>query len=81
MRIVLDTNVLFAGLYSRNGASYQLVKMAIDGKLDYAISQLVALEYEAKERFSNNDFKYQPQPAWRFRQKARAGSKIGTTVN
>lgn len=46
MRTVLDTNVLVAALYSKRGASYQLLKAALSGQLPIAISPLVALEYE-----------------------------------
>ena len=48
MLVVLDTNVLISGLYSKRGASYQLLKAAISGELSYAISPLIALEYEGK---------------------------------
>jgi len=37
---------MVAGLYSRRGPSYQLIKAAISGKLPIAVSPLVALEYE-----------------------------------
>jgi putative PIN family toxin of toxin-antitoxin system len=46
MKAVLDTNVVVAALYSRRGASYQLVKAALSGQLSIAISPLLALEYE-----------------------------------
>jgi len=46
MSVVLDTNILVAGLYSRRGASYQLIKAAISGELSIAISPLIAFEYE-----------------------------------
>jgi len=48
MRVTLDTNVVIAGLYSRNGASYQLLKMVIMGELDYALTPLLVFEYEGK---------------------------------
>ena len=48
MKIVFDTNVIISGLYSKRGASYQLLKAALSGKLAFAISPLVALEYEGK---------------------------------
>ena len=48
MLVVLDTNVIISGLYSRRGASYQLLRAAISGDLSYAISPLVAFEYEGK---------------------------------
>lgn len=46
MRVVLDTNIIIAGLYSKRGASYQLLKAAISGDLSFAVSPLVAFEYE-----------------------------------
>ena len=48
MRIVIDTNVVIAGLYSRRGASFQIIKAALKGDIDYAISPLIALEYIGK---------------------------------
>ena len=48
MKIVFDTNVIISGLYSKRGASYQLLKAALSGKLSFAISPFVALEYEGK---------------------------------
>ncbi len=44
----MDTNVIISGLYSKRGASYQLLRAAISGDLAYAVSPLVALEYEGK---------------------------------
>lgn len=46
MKAVFDTNVIISGLYSKKGASYQLLRAAIAGELSFAISPLVALEYE-----------------------------------
>ncbi len=46
MRVVLDTNIIIAGLYSKRGASYQLLKAAIYGDLSFAVSPLIAFEYE-----------------------------------
>ena len=46
MNIVLDSNIIVAGLYSKRGASYQLIKVALSGELSIAISPLVAFEYE-----------------------------------
>lgn len=48
MRIVIDTNVVIAGLYSRRGASFQILKAALRGVIDYAVSPLIALEYIGK---------------------------------
>jgi putative PIN family toxin of toxin-antitoxin system len=44
---VLDTNVLVAALWSRDGASFLLLQDAIKGSLPIAISVALALEYEA----------------------------------
>jgi putative PIN family toxin of toxin-antitoxin system len=44
--IVLDTNVLVAGLFSRRGASFWLLERIVDGRLSIAISVALALEYE-----------------------------------
>ena len=46
MMVVLDTNVIISALYSKNGASYQLLRDAISGNLRYALSPLLILEYE-----------------------------------
>jgi putative PIN family toxin of toxin-antitoxin system len=46
MKAVLDTNIIVAGLYSKRGASYYLMKAALSGELSFAVSPLVALEYE-----------------------------------
>jgi putative PIN family toxin of toxin-antitoxin system len=46
MKVVLDTNIIIAGLYSKRGASYQLLKGALSGGLLVAVSPLLALEYE-----------------------------------
>jgi len=47
MQVVLDSNILVAGFYSKRGASYQLIRGALTGELPFAVSPLVALEYEA----------------------------------
>jgi putative PIN family toxin of toxin-antitoxin system len=46
MIAVLDTNVIISALYSKKGASYQLLRGAISGTLRYALSPLLILEYE-----------------------------------
>jgi putative PIN family toxin of toxin-antitoxin system len=46
MLVVLDTNVIISALYSKNGASYQLLRGAIAGNLRYVLSPLLVLEYE-----------------------------------
>jgi len=44
--IILDTNVLFAGLYSATGASYQILKLINDEKIRPVISTTLLFEYE-----------------------------------
>jgi len=48
MKVVLDTNIIISGLYSKRGASYQLLRAAVSGELTVVISPLVAFEYEGK---------------------------------
>lgn len=45
-RIVLDTNVLYAGLYSSKGASFRVLKAIEEGKLQIVISPTLLFEYE-----------------------------------
>jgi len=45
-RIVLDTNVLYAGLYSSKGASFKVLKAIDEGKLQIVISTTLLFEYE-----------------------------------
>ncbi len=45
-RIVLDTNVLYAGLYSASGKSYQLLRAIDAGRVRIALSTPLLFEYE-----------------------------------
>ena len=45
-QIILDTNILFAALYSTKGASYKLVSLIDSGKFDIHLSVPLVLEYE-----------------------------------
>jgi len=45
-KIVMDTSVLFAGLYSSRGASYQLLRLLDDRKIITVISTSLLFEYE-----------------------------------
>jgi predicted nucleic acid-binding protein len=45
-RVVLDTNVLVAGLRSRRGASFRLLTEVGRGKFEIALSVPLVLEYE-----------------------------------
>jgi putative PIN family toxin of toxin-antitoxin system len=45
--LVFDTNIWVAALTSRNGASFQLLVQATEGKLRFAVSVALVLEYES----------------------------------
>jgi len=45
-RIVLDTNVLYAGLYSATGASYQILRLIERGQVTPVLSTALVFEYE-----------------------------------
>lgn len=45
-KIVVDTNVLFAGLYSSTGASHQIFRLIDNGRLKPVISVPLLFEYE-----------------------------------
>jgi putative PIN family toxin of toxin-antitoxin system len=47
MKVVLDTDVLVAGLRSPSGASAALLQRVLRGKLSILVSVALALEYEA----------------------------------
>ena len=44
--IILDTNVLHAGLYSSRGASYQILRYIEKGKIKTVLSTALLFEYE-----------------------------------
>lgn len=46
VRIILDTNVLYAGLYSSQGASYKILEAIEEGKLQTVLSITLLFEYE-----------------------------------
>ncbi len=46
MKIVLDTNVLYAGLYSSVGASFKILKAIVDKKIRIVLSTTLLFEYE-----------------------------------
>ena len=45
-RAVIDTNVLYAGLYSATGASYQILRMVQQGAITPLLSTTLLFEYE-----------------------------------
>ena len=44
--IILDTNILFAGLYSSTGASFQILRLIDEGRIRPIISTPLLFEYE-----------------------------------
>ena len=46
MRVVLDTTVLVAGLRSRNGASFALLRLLREGRWTLVLSNTALAEYE-----------------------------------
>ena len=47
IRVVIDTNILYAALFSVNGASYQLLRLVRSGLVRPCLSVTLAMEYEA----------------------------------
>ncbi len=45
-RIILDTNVLYAGLYSSKGASFRILRAIDEGRLRIVLSTALLFEYE-----------------------------------
>ncbi len=45
-RVILDTNVLYAGLYSSKGASFKILRAIDEGKLRIVLSTALLFEYE-----------------------------------
>lgn len=43
---MLDTNILFAGLYSKNGASHQILRAMTQHKIEPILSVALLFEYE-----------------------------------
>lgn len=46
IQIVLDTNIIFAGLYSTFGASFQVLRALTVGKIQPVLSVALVFEYE-----------------------------------
>jgi putative PIN family toxin of toxin-antitoxin system len=44
--VIMDTNVLFAGLYSSTGASFQILRLIDEGRIKPIISTPLLFEYE-----------------------------------
>jgi len=45
-KIIIDTNVLFAGLYSASGASYKLLGLLVSSDFEITLSTPLLFEYE-----------------------------------
>jgi putative PIN family toxin of toxin-antitoxin system len=45
-RIILDTNVLYAGLYSSQGASFRILRAIDEGRFGIVLSTALLFEYE-----------------------------------
>ena len=45
-KIILDTNVLYAGLFSSTGASYQILRAIERGQIQIVLSTTLLFEYE-----------------------------------
>ena len=46
MNVIVDTNVLYAGLYSSYGASYQVLNALEQGRVQIVLSTTLVFEYE-----------------------------------
>ena len=46
LRIVLDTNILYAGLYSARGASFRILRLIEKGEIIPLLSTTLLFEYE-----------------------------------
>ncbi len=46
LRIILDTNVLYAGLYSARGAAYRVLRVIEAGRIRIVLSTALLFEYE-----------------------------------
>jgi len=55
--IILDTNILFSGLYSSKGASFKVLKLIISGRIIPVISTTLLFEYEDVLRRNQEELK------------------------
>jgi putative PIN family toxin of toxin-antitoxin system len=46
IKTIIDTNVLYAGLYASRGASYQVLRAIEHGRINIALSTTLLFEYE-----------------------------------
>lgn len=46
LKVILDTNIIFSGLYSSKGASFQAIKLLSQEKFEAALSVTLLFEYE-----------------------------------
>ena len=57
IRIVLDTNVLYSGLYSSEGASHQILRAIEQRRITFVLSTTLLLEYEDILRRKQDELK------------------------
>jgi predicted nucleic acid-binding protein len=68
MRIVLDTNVLYAGIRSSRGASRIILEMLLDNRITAVLSPALFLEYvDVLPRLKSGD-------SWETESRCRADS-------
>jgi len=61
INIVLDTSVLYAGLYSSKGASYRVLRAIDEGRIKIVISTALLFEYEEILRRNTKDLRLSAQ--------------------
>src|SRR4051794_25465827 len=59
--LVVDTNVVYAAVRSRLGASYELIRRVNEGKIRIGITTSLLLEYEEVLLRSSEDLQVSPQ--------------------
>lgn len=59
--VVLDTNVLFAGLWSRDGASFRVLELIRQERIRPALSVALVLEYEMVLKRRATEFRLPPR--------------------
>lgn len=60
-RIVLDTNIIVAGLRSRRGASFRLLSLLGTGAFEHYLSVALFFEYEAAVKRPETGIRLSPQ--------------------
>ena len=79
IRAVLDTNVLLAGLRSRNGASFEILSQFRQGRFILLIANTVLTEYEEVLKREGPAFGLTPGQTERFLDALCAAAEEGKT--